>query len=80
MEVKRTTFEVEGCQEPCIIVDNGFCQVRISKCYHLIGGNTLYVREILDGEYNGEDEITGDFDSLTEADAIRIAKANSAYI
>ena len=80
MEVKRTTFEVEGINEPCIEVSDGYTTVRISTCYHYLGKNTLYVREYLDGEYNGEDEWKGDFTTLTDADAIRIAKEFSAYI
>lgn len=82
MKVQRTTFNCEGIQEPCIIVtsDSEYAQVRISKCYHYIGSDSLYVREILDGEFNSEDEWTGDFDELTDEDAIDIAKKFSAYI
>ena len=80
MEVKRTTFEVEGINEPCIEVSDGYTTVRISTCYYYLGKNTLYVREYLDGEYNSEDEWNGDFKALTDADAIRIAKQFSAYI
>lgn len=82
MKVQRTTFYCEGIQEPCILVtsDSEYAQVRISKCYHYIGSDSLYVREILDGEFNSEDEWTGDFDELTDEDAIHIAKKFSAYI
>lgn len=82
MKVERTTFECEGIQEPCIMVtsDSGYAQVRISKCYHHIGSDSLYVREILDGEFNGSDEFTGDFDTLSDEDAIRLAREFSAYI
>lgn len=82
MIVERTTFECEGIQEPCIMVtsDSGYAQVRISKCYHYVGSDILYVREILDGEFNGEDVCRGDFDDLTDDDAILIAKEFSAYI
>ena len=82
MKVQRTTFSCEGIQEPCIIVtsDSEYAQVRISKCYHYIGSDSLYVREILDREFNSEDEWTGDFDELTDEDAIDIAKKFSAYI
>ena len=54
--------------------------MRISKCYHYIGSDSLYLQEILDGDLNSEDEWTGDFDELTDEDAIRIAKKYSAYI
>lgn len=82
MKVERTTFECEGIQEPCIMVsdDEGFAQVRISKCHHYIGSDSLYMREILDGEFNGEDEWTGDFDMLSDDDAVRLAKEYSAYL
>lgn len=80
MEVIRTTFEVDGINEPCIEVSDGYTMVRISTCYHYLGKNTLYVREYLDGEYNSEDELKGDFESLTDKDVICIAKKFSAYI
>ena len=82
MKVQRTTFYCEGIQEPCILVtsDSEYAQVRSSKCYHYIGADSLYVREILDGDLNSEDEWTGDFDELTDEDAIDIAKKFSAYI
>lgn len=82
MKVERTTFECEGIDVPCIMVtsDSGYAQVRISKCYHLVGSDSLYVREILDGEFNGEDEYIGDFDELTDEDAIRIARKFSVYM
>ena len=82
LKVRRTTYEVSGCQEPCIMVgeENDFAQVRIATCYHLIGDNTLYVEELLDGKFNGMEEINGDFESLTDDDARRIAKEYSAYI
>ena len=82
MKVERTTFECEGIKEPCIMVSNedGSVKVRISTCYHFVGKDSLYVREILDGEFNGEDEFTGDFDTLTDDDARRIAREFSAYV
>lgn len=80
LKVERTTFEVDGIDEPCIMVGDGYAQVRISKCYHYIGNDSLYVREILDGEFNAEDEYKGDFDSLTDDEARRIARAFSVYI
>lgn len=82
MKVERTTFECDGIQEPCIMVsnDDGHAKVRISRCYHYIGSDSLYMREILDGESNGEEEWRGNFDYLTDEDAIRIAKEFSAYI
>lgn len=80
LKVQRTTFLVDGIEEPCILVGEEFAQVRISTMYHYIGANTLCVREILDGEFNSEDELIGDFDLLSDDDARRIAKSVSAYV
>ena len=80
IEVKKTTYEVEGCKEPCFEVTDGYTMVRIAKMYHYIGKNTLAITEYLDGDYNSSDEWNGDFDSLSEADAIRIAHKYCAYI
>ena len=83
LTVKRTTFEPKGyagCDEPCIIVGNDDAYVRISKCYHYIGSDTLYVAEVLDGMVNSMDEINGDYDFLTDDDARDIARRHSVYI
>lgn len=78
--VEKTTYEVDGCTEPCFEVSDGFTMVRIAKMYHYIGKNTLSINEYVDGDYNSSDEWTGDFDSLTKDDAKRIAQKYSAYI
>lgn len=81
MKAIKTTYKVDGCTEPCWVVgssDKTF--VRISKFYHLIGRHTILVREYVDGEFNSEEEVTGDFDSLTTQDVVRIAKQHSVYI
>lgn len=80
MKVVRTKYKVDDMDEPCIIVGDDFAKVRISKCYHLIGKDTLNMTEFLDGEFNGSDEFTGDFDTLSDEDAIRLAREFSAYI
>lgn len=80
MKVERTTFEVEGVNEPCILVSDGYTEVRISKCHHIIGRDSLYLAEFLDGDFNGMDEWNGDFDDLRDKDAIRLAKAYSVYL
>ena len=77
---KKTTYEVEGCKEPCYEVTDGFTLVRIAKMYHYIGKNTIAVKEYVDGVYNSSDELTGDFDSLTPAKAKKIAQSYSAYL
>lgn len=71
---------VEGIEEPCFEVSNGYAKVRIAKMYHYLGRDTLALSEYLDGEWNGSDEWKGDFDSLTEYDAMRLAKKFSAYL
>lgn len=80
LQVKRTTYKVDGIDEPCIIVDGGYAKVRIAKCYHLIGNDSLYVTEFLGGDYNSSDEISGDYNNLTDSDVIRIARNYSVYI
>lgn len=82
MKAVKTTFEVDGIKEPCYLVssDDDCVQVRIHKCYHYIGSNSIYVTEFLDGDFNSREEIDGDFDSLSLAEAKRIAKRHSAYL
>lgn len=72
--VKKTTYEIEGCTEPCFEVSNGHVMVRISKMYHLIGKDTLCMSSYINGEFNGRDEYIGDFDTLSEHNAITLAK------
>ncbi len=80
IEVKKTTYLVDGIEESCYEVSDGYAMVRIAKMYHLVGHDTLALSEYLDGEWNGSDEWAGDFDELTEFDARRIAKKFSAYL
>ena len=80
IKVTRTTYMVEGMNEPCIEVSDGYTMVRISKCYHYIGKDALYLAEYLDGDFNCKEEWDGDFDSLTDNDARRLAKKFSIYI
>lgn len=80
IEVNKTTYLVEGCQEPCYEVSDGYTMVRIAKMYHYIGRDTLVLTEYLDGEYNSSDEWDGDFDSLNEFDAKALAKKFSVYL
>ena len=80
IEINRTTYNVEGSCEPCIDVSNGYTMVRISKCYHYIGKDSLYLTEYLDGEFNAREEVEGDFDSLTGNDVLSLAKKFSVYL
>ena len=82
MKVERTTYLVDGCKEPCIIVssDDGFVKVRISKMYHYIGNDTLYLVELIGDAYNSSEEWEGDFDLLTDKEAIALARKFSIYL
>ena len=80
IEVNKTTYLVEGCQEPCFEVSDGYTMVRIAKYYHYIGKNTLILSEYIDGEWNSSDEWDGDFASLSESDAKALAKKYSVYL
>lgn len=80
IEVNKTTYLVEGCQEPCFEVSDGYTMVRIAKYYHYIGKNTLILSEYIDGEWNSSDEWDGDFDTLSESDAKALAKKYSVYL
>ena len=80
IEVKKTTYMVDGCQEPCFEVSDGYTMVRIAKMYHYIGKNTLVIKEYIDGEYNSSDEWDGDFDELSDSEAKRIAQKYSVYL
>lgn len=81
IEVKKTTYKVEGCfEEKCFEVTDGYTMVRIAKMYHYIGKDTLAMSEYLDGEWNSSDEWDGDFDSLTTAKAKKLALKYSVYL
>ena len=80
IEVRKTTYEVGRCTEPCFEVTDGVTLVRIARMYHYIGRNALAITEFVDGDYNSSDEWTGDFDTLTESDAKRIALKYSVYL
>ena len=78
--VNRKKCVIDGCEEPCIVVSNGCVDIRISTMYHYIGRNTILIVEFIDGEYNGEEEIGGDFNTLTDREAVLIAKGFSCYL
>ena len=82
MKVERTTYKVDGCNEPCINVtsDDGYVLVRIAKLYHIIGEDTILLTEYLGGAYDNDEEFEVDFDSITDEDAIRLAKGFSVYL
>lgn len=80
LEVKKTTYEVDGCEEPCWEVTNGYTMVRIAPFYHYIGHDTIMLSEYLDGEFNSDEEWDYDFDELTRSDAIVLAKRFSVYL
>ena len=82
MKVTRTTFKVGNENEPCIIVSNDkeSVKVRISTFYHLVGDNTLMMKEYVNGEANNTEEYEGDFETLTDDEAIELALEFSAYL
>ena len=80
LEVKKTTYEVDGYEEPCWEVSNGYTMVRISKLYRLIGRPSILLTEFLGGEWNGNEEFDGNFDELDGFFAERMAKQYSVYL
>ena len=78
--VKKTTYEVDGCEESCFEVSDGFTMVRIAKMYHVIGKDTIIIKEYVGGDYNSSEEWSGDFDSLTLEKAKQVAQSYSAYL
>lgn len=80
VEVKKTTYMVDGCEEPCWEVSNGYTMVRIAPFYHYIGHDTIILSEYLDGEFNSDEEWDYDFGELTQSDAIALVKQFSVYL
>lgn len=80
LEVKKTTYEVDGCEEPCWEVSNGYTMVRIAPLYHYIGHDTIMLSEYLDGEFNSDEEWDYDFGELNQNDVLRLAKRFSVYL
>lgn len=80
LEVKKTTYMVDGCKEPCWEVSNGYTIVRIAPFYHYIGHDTITLLEYLGGEFNSVEEWDYDFGELTQSDAIVLAKQFSVYL
>lgn len=80
LEIKKTTYMVEGCEEPCWEVSNGYTMVRISKLYRLVGRPTILLTEYLGGDWNGNEEFEAYFDGLDEFFAERMAKQFSVYL
>lgn len=80
LEVKKTTYMVDGCEEPCWEVSNGYTIVRIAPFYHYIGHDTIILSEYLDGEFNSDEEWDYDFGELNQNDVLRLAKKFSVYL
>lgn len=80
IEVKKTTYKVQGCKEKCWEITNGSIMVRIAKLYHLIGRDTIVLTEYNNGNYQNDEEWDIDFDTITKSDALRIAKQFSIYL
>lgn len=79
-EGRTTTYEVDGCEEPCYEVTDGHTMVRLAPCYHYFGQTTTLVTEYLDGEFNSQEELDRDWDSLEVEDVVQIALYYSAYL
>jgi hypothetical protein len=80
LEVKKTTYMVDGCEEPCWEVSNGYTMIRISKLYRIIGRPSIQITEFLGGEWNSCEEFDADFDELDSFFAERMAKQYSVYL
>lgn len=80
IKVKKTTYEVDGCIEPCFEVSNDYSLIRIAPFYHYFGRTTILITEYLAGEFNSRDEWGREFNELDEYDAMEIAKEYSVYI
>lgn len=81
LKVDWTTVVVDGCEEDCVEVSNGYTMVRIQRMYHYIGNDTTLFTEYLDGEYNNNEEWSMDFDDIRDdLTAIEIAKEFSVYL
>ena len=83
LKVTRTTYELAGVKRKCIIVSNGYTDVRIGKdCIHEVVFNQpcVFMVEYLKGERKREDVSFGNFDELTDEEAIAMAKKFSDYL
>lgn len=80
IEVKKTTYTVEGCDEPCWEVCNGYTMIRISPLYRIAGRPSILLTEYLDGEWNGNEEFDEEFDGVDAWFAEHLAKQFSCYI
>ena len=80
VEVKETTYEVDGYKEPCFEVTDGYTLVRIAPCYHLIWKDAILITEYLDGEFNSSEELDYEWNDIDEEEALDIAKRYSAYL
>ena len=82
MKAKKTSYNVDGCKEPCFEIksDDGFVLVRLAPYYHYYGKTTIIATEYLDGDFNSREEINEDFESLTKTKAVKIATNYSVYL
>lgn len=80
IEVKKTTYKVDGCTEPCFEVTNGFVMIRIAPFYHYIGNDTILITEYHDGEFASREEWDIPWDYIGKPEAVDIAKRFSVYL
>lgn len=80
LKITKTKFIVDGVEEPCIEVSNGYAMTRFHRCYHYVGSDTCYVSTFVDGDFNSRDEINRDMDDLSNLELIAIAKEFNVYL
>lgn len=80
IEVKETTYEVDGSVEPCFEVTDGYTLVRIAPFYHYFGKTTILITQYLNGEFHSDEEWNYEWDYIDEGDAKEIAMKYSAYL
>lgn len=74
---KRTTYRPFNDDEEvrCTIFDLGDGHtIRVAPFFHYIGNDSLLATEFYDGEWNAEEELSGNYDRLTPQELYEIIK------
>lgn len=79
-EARKTTYEVDGCQEPCYEVNRGTVLVRIAPFYYYSGKKTIIITEYEDGIFESQEVWDIEWDELNLQSAVSIARQYSAYL
>lgn len=80
LEVKKTTYKVDGSKEPCFEITDGYTMVRIAPYYHYIGKTTILITQYLGDSFHSQEEWDYEWDYLTKKDALEISKKYSVYL